>query len=606
MLEVKNLHTYFKTDQGIAKAVDDISFKVEKGEVFAIVGESGCGKSMTALSIMGLVPRPGGYHPKGSVQFQGKELIGRPESFLRTQRGNNLAMIFQEPMTSLNPVLKVGYQIMEPLLLHQKLNKNEAKEKAIAMLASVQILEPELRFEQYPFELSGGMKQRVMIAMAMACEPELLIADEPTTALDVTTQAEILQLMRKLQNNKGTAVLMITHDLGVVNEMTDRVGVMYAGRLVEVGSKKQIIEHPVHPYTVKLLDALPSNKTKNHRLETISGRVPPAYNYPTHCRFANRCHISVEECKSVDPFLKKVDDYEVACHRYETEDFKVVYDRAIEKKYSVESNESNQNNEIALELKDVKVHFPVRSAAFWAAPKYVKAVDGVSFKIEKAKTLALVGESGCGKSTLAKAILDLGVPLQGDVLIDNIKVSNMNKAERHKMRKKIQIIFQDPYSALDSRMMVGEIIAEGMVAHKIGRSVAEKKEKIEELLNLVGLDKSMVSRYPHEFSGGQRQRIGIARALALEPEVIICDEATSALDVSVQAQIINLLKDLQSRMGLTYLFITHDLSLVEYLADQVVVMQAGKIVEEGLADDIFGNPKQEYTRTLLDAAPKVS
>ena len=608
LLRVSNLKTYFHTREGTARAVDGVSFDVAEGETVALVGESGSGKSVTALSIMQLVPRPAGHYAGGSIEFQGRDILRLSEAEKRKLRGSAVSMIFQEPMTSLNPVLTVGFQVMEPLIYHQNLSRPDARKKAISLLEQVHIPDPERRFYEYPHQLSGGMKQRVMIATALACEPQLLIADEPTTALDVTIQAEILTLMQELQQKKGMAILLITHDLGIVAETSHRVAVMYAGRIVEMATRSQILFNPAHPYTVKLLQSIPSSEQRRRALQTIEGQVPAPHRYPLGCRFADRCHMVQEACRLVDPTLLPVEEgHTAAC---------ILYDEQLQgrKIAPVEVRTPPPPRPRALDqveatplirLEGVKVHFPIRKGVLKRTVGYVKAVDGIDLEIRKGQTLAVVGESGCGKTTLGKALLQLIRPTAGRVLFAGQDLTALDRNALLPYRRRLQVIFQDPYSALNPRMMVGEIVTEGMVAHGIGHNRHEREQRAKVILAQVGLDPDVIYRYPHEFSGGQRQRIGIARCLAVDPEFIVCDEATSALDVSVQAQIVNLLEKLQTELGLTYLFITHNLGVVEYLADEVAVMYLGRIVEYGPTEEVFANPRHPYTQALLAAVPKI-
>ena len=608
LLQVRDLKTYFHTQAGPARAVDGVSFDIAAGETFCLVGESGCGKSITALSIMQLVPQPAGYYAGGQILYNGQDLLRLPETEKRRLRGREMSMIFQEPMTSLNPVLTVGYQLMEPLLYHQHLSQADAREKALDLLAQVHIPDPAQRFAEYPHQLSGGMKQRVMIAIAMACEPGLLIADEPTTALDVTVQAEILELMKSLQSQKGMAILFITHDLGIVAEMADRVAVMYAGRIIEETSCERLLQNPAHPYTVKLLQSLPSRTQRSQALQTIEGRVPTAHELPPGCRFAARCHMVQPACLEVDPPLLPIEEqHTAAC---------ILYDPALQGRQIAPAEVRTQpaprprmlahDDSIPLiRLEGLTVHFPIRRGLLKRVVGHVQAVDNVDLEIYQGQTLALVGESGCGKTTLGKALLQLIRPTAGRVLMDGKDLTVLNRSALHPYRRRLQVIFQDPYAALDPRMMVGEIVMEGMVAHGIGHSQPERQERVQAILAQVGLDPQMINRYPHEFSGGQRQRIGIARCLAVEPDFIVCDEATSALDVSVQAQILNLLETLQTTLQLTYLFITHNLGVVEYLADEVAVMYLGRIVERGSTEAVFRLPRHPYTQALLSAVPKL-
>jgi peptide/nickel transport system ATP-binding protein len=608
ILEVRDLKTYFRTSGGIARAVDGVSFQVRSGESFALVGESGCGKSVTALSIIQLVQGPAGFIAGGEIAYRGKDVVHIPETEKRTLRGNEISMIFQEPMTSLNPVFTVEQQITEVMRRHRRLSRKEARAEALEMLERVKMPEAGLRLREYPHQLSGGMKQRVMIAMALACRPGLLIADEPTTALDVTIQEQILSLMRDLRNEFGTAVLLITHDLGVVAENADRVGVMYAGRIVEEGSLEQILRNPAHPYTVKLLDSLPSAGKRNEALQTIEGRVPPATDFPAGCRFKPRCHKAMDVCSRVDPEMIPVEDgHRAACILYDEARMgrRLSPDEVRDPAPPMPRARGIGDASPLVTTRGLELWFPIRSGLFKRTAGHVRAVDGVDLAVPRGRTSALVGESGCGKTTLGKSVLQLLRPTAGKVEFDGAELTTLARSELKPFRRRLQIIFQDPFSSLDPRMMVGEILMEGMAAHRLGGSRTQRLERAEEVMDRVGLDPQMVHRYPHEFSGGQRQRIAIARCLAVDPEFIVCDEATSALDVSVQAQIINLLKKLQAELGLTYLFITHDLSVVEYLADEVCVMYLGRIVERGRTKEIFLNPMHPYTRALLSAVPQI-
>jgi len=608
ILEVRDLKTYFRTSEGIARAVDGVSFQVRAGESFALVGESGCGKSVTALSIIQLVQSPSGYIAGGEIAYRGKDIVHIPETKKRTLRGNEISMIFQEPMTSLNPVFTVEQQITEVMRRHRGLGRKEARHEALRMLERVKMPEPGLRLKEYPHQLSGGMKQRVMIAMALACRPGLLIADEPTTALDVTIQEQILSLMRELRKEFGTAVLLITHDLGVVAENADRVGVMYAGRIVEEGSLEQILRGPAHPYTVKLLDSLPSAGKRKEALQIIEGRVPPATDFPAGCRFEPRCHKAMEICRGIDPELIPVENgHRAACVLYDEDRIgrRLSPGELRDQAPPIPRQKHIGDASPLVTVNGLKLWFPIRRGLFRKTVGHVRAVDGVDLAMPRGRTSALVGESGCGKTTLGKTVLQLLHPTEGTVEFGGTELTTLARSALKPFRRRLQIVFQDPFSSLDPRMMVGEILMEGMTAHRLGRSRSERLAKAEGLMDRVGLDPQMVLRYPHEFSGGQRQRIAIARCLAVDPEFIVCDEATSALDVSVQAQIINLLKKLQADLSLTYLFITHDLSVVEYLADEVCVMYLGRIVERGRTEEIFLNPMHPYTRALLSAVPQI-
>ena len=577
LLEFKNLVTEFHTEGTIVKAVNNISFTLNKGETVGIVGESGSGKSVTSLSAMRLIPSPPGIISGGSIIFHTKsgekvDLLKISEEEMRSYRGNDLAMIFQEPMTSLNPVFTCGDQVLEAIVLHQKLNKYDAKKLAIELFKKVQLPDPERIFNTYPHQISGGQKQRVMIAMAMSCEPSVLIADEPTTALDVTVQKTILLLMQKLQIEQDMGILFITHDLGVIAELADKVVVMYKGKIVEQGNVLEIFTNPQHPYTKGLLACRPPLEKRYSFLPTVGDFMKTDSKGGV---FDN--NISVEE------FTKDL----------------VISDLEREKK----QKELFAKNPV-LQLKNLKTFFPIRNGFFGGISNYVKAVNNVSFDVYPGETLGLVGESGCGKTTIGRTILRLEEPTEGAMIYKNKDIAKMTADELRAFRKEVQIIFQDPYSSLNPRMTIGNAIMEPMQVHKILNSDDERKERVKELLKKVNLDPSHFYRYPHEFSGGQRQRIGIARALAVNPKFIICDESVSALDVSVQAQVLNLLNDLKEEFGLTYIFISHDLSVVKYMSDRMVVMQEGEVEEMGDADQIYNSPKTEYTKKLIDAIPE--
>ncbi len=615
LLSVQNLKTYFRTPEGLARAVDGISFDIKPNEIFALVGESGCGKSVTALSIIQLIAQPVGFIADGAIYYKGQDITRLSEVEKRKIQGNDIAMIFQEPMTSLNPVFTIGDQISEAIREHQNLHGTAARNAAIEMLDLVGIPEPAARYDEYPHQMSGGMKQRVMIAMALSCRPGLLIADEPTTALDVTIQAQILELIQRLQQELQMAVLLITHDLGVVANIADRVAVMYAGKIAEMGTWEQLYQTPQHPYTVKLLESTPARDKRGTELHTITGRVPKATKYNDGCRFADRCPKVMDGCDTIVPTLHAVNgsEHNVACHLYNPEPpfnstraptTRLELETAVNEK-NEESSEQPTASHSQLQVRDLCVHYPIQKGIFKRTVGYVYAVDDVTLDIPRGKTLALVGESGSGKTSFGKAILQLGVPVEGDIVYDGANIATTTRQLMHPYRKRMQIIFQDPYASLNPRMTVGAIIQEGMQAHGIGASDEERQARVAELMRRVGLSPDMVTRYPHEFSGGQRQRIGIARCLAVDPEFIVCDEATSALDVSVQAQILNLLRSLQLDFNLTYLFITHNLAVVEYFADEVAVMYLGRIVERGTTEEIFDSPKHPYTRALLSAVPKM-
>ena len=608
ILKVNNLKTYFKTSSGLAKAVDGVSFEIPKGGTFALVGESGSGKSITALSIIQLVPEPAGYIAGGEVILNGTDIVPLDERKKREIRGNKISMIFQEPMTSLNPVFTIGDQVMEAIVLHQDKSRTEAKRAAIEMLDKVQLPDPERLFNEYPHRLSGGQRQRVMIAMALACKPDLLIADEPTTALDVTIQEEILKLIREMKAQTGTAVLLITHNMALVYQNADVVGVMYAGKLVEVSPGKALFRNPMHPYTVKLLRSIPGHEKRGKALDTIAGTVPPATSYPKGCHFAGRCPREMEGCAMIEPPLTEwAPGHQAACHLYDAAFMSQPHSRPLRQEPDIlpPLTVPPAEREALLEVKGLKTWYPIKKGVLKRTVGFVKAVDGIDIDVKKGSTLALVGESGCGKTTAGKSILQLIRPTAGEIVFKGRDLSSLKERELKSHRSLLQIIFQDPYSSLNPRLTVRETIEEGLKAVRPGMKREERIEKVASVMERVGLSPEMMARYPHEFSGGQRQRIGIARALAVDPEFIVCDEAVSALDVSVQAQILNLLKSIQRDFGLSFLFITHDLSVVEYIADEVAVMYAGKIVERAPTAEIFSNPKNDYTKKLLSAVPRI-
>ena len=607
LLEVENLRTWLSGSEGTVRAVDSVSFSVARGETFALLGESGCGKSMTALSIARLLPDSGRIL-SGAVRLDGDDLLQLPESAMRDVRGSRIGMIFQEPGTSLNPVKTVGAQIGEVLVQHTDLRGDVLRKRVFELLDAVGLPDARSRVHEYPFQLSGGMKQRVMIAIALACKPQLLIADEPTTALDVTIQAQVLALLRDLQKSMGMSILLITHDLGVVAEMAHHVAVMYAGEIVETAERDRFFRKPAHPYSRKLFASLPDRQAKARSLAVIRGRVPSLAQQFSGCRFVDRCDFAFDLCRTVPPAWNGVGTNQSArCHLYNQE--------AVRPK----SEHLFSTGELAplcgpvhpdtdaplLAVDNLKVHFPIRKGIFKRVVGHVKAVDGVTLSLRAGRTLALVGESGSGKTTVGKGIVQL-LPLSGgSVNFDGVDLSTLSAGELRGRRRDFQIIFQDPFSSLNPRMRVLDIVEEGMIALGVGGDKQARAARVESILAQVGLGPEMKYRYPHEFSGGQRQRIAIARALAVEPRLIVCDEPTSALDVSVQAQILNLLRDLQSRLCIAYLFITHNMQAVEFLADDVAVMYLGKIVEQGKADDVLLRPQHAYTKALLSAVPRV-
>jgi peptide/nickel transport system ATP-binding protein len=552
ILSVSNLSTSFRVEGAWKQVVRNVSFDIAPKETVAVVGESGSGKSVTALSIMRLTPQ-GSSKIEGSIKLAGQELLTLPEPQMRHIRGNDVAMIFQEPMTSLNPVLTIGFQIAEALILHRGMSRSEAEAETVRLLEKVRIPAAKSRFHEYPHRFSGGMRQRVMIAMALACKPKLLIADEPTTALDVTIQAQILQLIKLLQEEEGMSVLFITHDMGVVAEIADRTVVMYNGQAVETGATEDIFARAKHPYTRSLLSAVP-------KLGSMEGRSRPM-RFPVVDRATGESDIPEETPDTVKSAERPV-----------------------------------------LEVSNLTTRFEIRSGLLSSVTGRVHAVENVSFSVKAGETLALVGESGCGKSTTGRSVMRLIEPLAGSVLLDGVDVLKLNQNDLREQRKRMQMIFQDPFASLNPRMNVGAAIAEPLLINKLATR-SEARDQIAELLRRVGLQPDMASRFPHEFSGGQRQRICIARALAVEPRLIVADEAVSALDVSVKAQVVNLMLELQARMGLAYLFISHDMAVVERVSHRVAVMYLGEIVEIGPREAIFGNPQHPYTKRLLAAVP---
>jgi len=612
LLKVESLVTSFSSQDKIVRAVDGVSLAIHRGETYALLGESGCGKSMTSFSIMRLLP-PAGSVVGGRVMFDGEDLMSLPDAKMRTIRGSRIAMIFQEPMTSLNPVVTIGEQIAESVRLHQGLSGEAVNKRVEALLNDVGIADPVQRCGDYPHQLSGGMKQRVMIAIALAGEPELLIADEPTTALDVTIQAQVLALLKKLQQERGMALLLITHDLGVVSEMADRVGVMYAGQLVEEATRAQFFSQAKHPYSQKLFESLPNIEKRDQPLAVIHGAVPSLAAAFSGCRFAERCDFSEAACHQRLPrWADQGAGHGVRCHMVDP-GYIGSFNNGVELQADHPADRQQDGSAVArssesvplLKVRDLKMHFQIRNSFFNRNGGTLYAVDGLSLQIDRGRTLALVGESGCGKTTVGKAVLQLNRPTSGEVLFEGDDLTQINDTALRARRNDFQIIFQDPFSSMNPRMKVAEIIREGMVSLGVGGSAAEQSARVDQLLEQVGLPPESRERYPHEFSGGQRQRICIARALAVNPKLIICDEPTSALDVSVQAQILNLLKRLQNEMGLSYLFITHNLSVVSYLADEVAVMYLGRIVEQGTVEDILNNPQHPYTEALISAIPMI-
>lgn len=580
LLEVQGLSTQFKTHAGVIRAVDDISFRIGKGETVGIVGESGSGKSVTALSILRLIDRPGSIE-KGSIHFHSKQfgLVNLPEisaKKIRQIRGNEISMIFQEPMSSLNPVYTCGDQVMESILLHQQLKRKVAKTRTIELFEQVKLPNPQAIFDSYPHQISGGQKQRVMIAMALSCNPQLLIADEPTTALDVTVQANILKLFADIGKELKTSLIFITHDLGVIAEVADRVLVMYQGKIVEEGPVWEIFANPQHPYTKGLLACRPRLDLKLRVLPTVSDFMG-----------INKQGKLVEKASS----------------KYHSVGEALLYNVLTEAEIKQQQQLLLQNKPI-LEVQNLKTWFPTRGSWFSTNKEVIKAVDDVSFQVYPGETLGLVGESGCGKTTLGRSILRLIEPTAGNIYFEGQRINDLPEKVMRPLRRQMQIIFQDPYASLNPRHTIGRAIMEPMQVHKVLENEKQRKEKVMYLLERVNLQPDYFNRYPHEFSGGQRQRICIARTLALEPKFIVCDESVSALDVSVQAQVLNLLNELKKDFGLTYIFISHDLSVIKFISDRIMVMNNGQLVETGYPEQLYQNPQEAYTKTLINAIPQ--
>ena len=571
LLDVKNLKTYFHTRAGTTRAVDDVSFSIDKKEIVGVVGESGSGKSVTCHTMLGLLPQPPAKVEGGSVTFDGQELIGLPPPLLRAIRGKRISMVFQDPMSCLNPYLRIIDQVAEPILIHEKVSREQAESRAIEMMKKVGIRDAEQRARSYPHEFSGGMRQRVMIAMSLATNPDLLLADEPTTALDVTVQARILKILRDLRDDLGIAVLFVTHDLGVVADVADRVVVMYRGKIVEQGKVREIFQNPSHPYVKGLLACRPTLDTKYRILPTVDD------------------FLNTEESED-GPILSERPD---AAQRLAT----------LEKKPSSDKRDE-VSPELLLKVKGISVHFHSGGGFLGKPRETVKAVNEVDLDIPKGRTLGLVGESGCGKTTLGRAILRLQQPNAGSIQYDGTELIGLTQSDMLEYRKRMQIIFQDPYASLNPRQTIEQTLIEPLLVHKIGSNREDRRDRVVSLLEEVGLGSEFLLRYPHEFSGGQRQRISVARALAVEPEFVVCDECVSAMDVSVQAQVLNLLRELQDKRKLTYLFISHDLSVVKFMSDEIAVMRQGRIEEFGSANEVYENPRSDYTRELLEAVPR--
>jgi peptide/nickel transport system ATP-binding protein len=608
LLDVQHLTVDFVTKNGFLTALRDVSLQIEVGETICIVGESGSGKTITSKTIMRLIDYENGRITDGRILLDGRDLAKLSQKELRTIRGKKIAMVFQEPMSAFDPVFTIGRQITEVILEHKIANKEKAWERALYLLRRVGIPEPELRMKQYPNELSGGMLQRAMIAMALACGPELLIADEPTTALDVTIQAQILQLLQEIKDEFGMSILLITHDLGVAAEIADRIIVMYAGNIVEEATSTQLFELPHHPYTRGLLQSIPSlEKNRNSKLFSIEGSIPSLSDLPNGCIFHSRCSFATERCLLEVPPLMDVNNRKTACwHAPElvsSDNWKEIAESTEQsvKVMPIHRN-SKADNEILFKIEGLKKYYPVGSSVLGRSFQYVRAVDDISFSIKKGETFGLIGESGSGKSTLGRVLLQLEKATGGNVKFQGIDLADLDKKSLQSTRKNMQMIYQDPYGSVNPRWKVGDIIGEPLVVHE-SISKKDKRIRVEELLKSVGLNKNTYDRYPHEFSGGQRQRIAIARAIALNPEFILADEAVSALDVSVQAQIVNLLQELQRELDLTYLFIAHGLNIVRYISDRVGVMYLGRLVEIASSEELFQHPAHHYTKGLIESIP---
>ena len=607
LLEIKDLHTDIEIRSGVVRALSGVDLVVNAGETLGVVGESGSGKTMTALSLMGLLPQ-GGRVSSGSMLLEGEDLTAMPPASVRKLRGTKVGMIFQDPLTSLNPTMKIGLQVCEPLRVHEKMPKKEALARAVEILKRVGMPRPESVINSYPHQLSGGMRQRVMIAMALVCQPRILIADEPTTALDVTTQMQILDLIDELRDEYKMGVILITHDLGVVAGHTDRVAVMYAGRIVETAPTKTLFTEPKHRYTSSLMAALPERAlAAGTKLFSIPGAPPSLTNLPVGCRFAARCLWATDECRAGYPDLSGDEAHTFSCFHpvQEGDESPAVLQGKLDSTKAEETASvvPQISHEVLLDVKEASREYESAGSGFFKREKgVVSAVDRVSITVKKGETYGLVGESGCGKSTVGRLIAGLEPPSGGAIELDGRDLATLKGRDAVRIHRDVQMMFQDSYAAMDPRMRIDQILAEPMSIQKTGNA-RQIAERIMEILEQVGLTEEILDRYPHEFSGGQLQRIGFARSLTLAPDLIVADEPVSALDVSVQAQVLNLMKDLQQELGLSYLFISHDLAVVQYMADRIGVMYLGRIVEEGPAHEVVQNPKHPYTKALIDSIP---
>ena len=607
LLQIKDLHTDIEIRNGVVRALSGVDLHVNPGETLGIVGESGSGKTMTALSLMGLLPQ-GGKVSSGSIILDGQDLTKMPLHLKRKMRGTKVGMIFQDPLTSLNPTMKIGLQVCEPLRVHEKLSKREALARAVEILKRVGMPRPEVVINNYPHQLSGGMRQRVMIAMALVCKPRILIADEPTTALDVTTQMQILDLIDELRDEYKMGVILITHDLGVVAGHTDRVAVMYAGRIVETAPTKTLFTEPKHRYTSSLMAALPERAlAAGTKLFSIPGAPPSLTNLPKGCRFAARCLWATDECRAGYPDLSGDENHTFSCFHpvQEGDESPAVLQAMMDSGKAEDAVDATGqiSHEVLLDVKEASRVYESSGSGFFKRDKgVVSAVDRVSITVNKGETYGLVGESGCGKSTVGRLIAGLERPSGGAIELDGRDLAKLKGRDAVRIHRDVQMMFQDSYAAMDPRMRIDQILAEPMSIQKTGNA-RQIAERIMEILEQVGLTEEVLDRYPHEFSGGQLQRLGFARSLTLAPDLIVADEPVSALDVSVQAQVLNLMKDLQQELGLSYLFISHDLAVVQYMADRIGVMYLGRIVEEGPAHEVVKNPKHPYTKALIDSIP---
>ncbi len=602
LVAVENLRVSFDTEDGELVAVDDLSFSVDVAETFGIVGESGSGKSVSTQAIVGLVPGAG---VSGRAMFDGQDLIGMAPSQLRRIRGARIGLVFQDPLSSLHPYFRVGQQIVEAIRAHERMSADVAKDRAVELLARVGLGQPDRRFHEFPHQFSGGMRQRAMIAIAVALRPALIIADEPTTALDVTVQAQVVELLKELKTEFGTSIIMITHDLGVIAGMADRVMTMYAGRMVETAPRREIYYRPHHPYTRGLLDSVPGNNPTGVPLHTIKGQPPSLLALGPGCVFRSRCDHAMPECGE-DPPLRTIGDrHRSLCWLPPVAEQRMAHapDPTPGATPGATTGGAVNSGEILLRVTDVVKHFPIRDGWFGRGHDVVHAVDGVSFEVRQGETFGIVGESGCGKSTLARVVTGLLRATSGRVDLTGRELTALTESELRPVRRDVQMIFQDPYGSLNPRRRVGSIIGEPFHIHGIEHDERSIRRQVQELMELVGLNPEHYNRFPAEFSGGQRQRIGVARALATRPKLVVCDEPVSALDVSIQAQIINLLKRLQRELALTYVFIGHDLSVVRHISDRVAVMYLGRMVETGPTEQLFARPTHPYTYALLAAAP---